>query len=381
MKKVLTATFLSISYFILFAQPIPRQSIEDSVLGWMKLYNFKGAKAGLKVDEKTYSVAQLSICDSLVNWMQASYIPKGGLGDVKRVVAEKLGLYNKNDAALPQCYGANANTYSTLKYNANGKKVLLTTDGIQWSIMANATVGIPADAICTPIQYYFTLPSLEQKFGDADPQVYIMATHPNTKKYPAHVRRNSNGMFDKALLLYPENSFPFIKISKSEYLDQLAGAIERKYALEKEEAVEKWYTDATRATARKYADDRYQKRVEILKNNREKYKNTLNKIAEIFTSQPDILLENYPDVFKGNGGESLKLPVYKIDPAIAARCKQDMPQWLMITWNGGVNSPVGKHQHESIINNFNFDFVYNFFFYPQKVKGQTYRPLRSPSLN
>ena len=379
MKKIFSVICLSISYFILFAQPIPSQSIEDSVLGWMKVYHFKGAKTGMKVDDKVYSVQQLSICDSLANWMQASYIPKGGLGDVKKVLSEKLGLYNKNNAALPQSYGANVPTYSQLKYNAQGKRVLLTTDAIFWRIMANAPIGIPADALCTPTQYYFTLPSFkEHGIGDDDPQIYSMATHPNTKKYPAYITRNQNGLFEKALLLYPENGFPFIKITKGEYLDQLADAIGRKYALEKEEAITKWYTDVTRATARKYADDRYQKRMAVLKSNREKYKNVLNDVAEIFTSQPDILLENYPDVFVGNGGGSLKLPVYKIDPVIAERCKKDKPQWLMIYWNGGLNSSVGNHQHESISNNFNFDYVYNFFFNPEKVKGQPYKPLRSP---
>ena len=28
------------------------------------------------------------------------------------------------------------------------------------------------------------------------------------------------------------------------------------------------------------------------------------------------------------------------------------------------------HLHESILNNFNFDYVYNYFFNPEKVKGQ-----------
>ncbi|MGZ5190035.1 MAG: hypothetical protein ACXWCZ_03390, partial [Flavisolibacter sp.] len=34
--------------------------------------------------------------------------------------------------------------------------------------------------------------------------------------------------------------------------------------------------------------------------------------------------------------------------------------------------------HESILNNFNFDYLYNYFFNPEKVKGQTYKPVRSP---
>ena len=69
------------------SQTIPPQSIEDSAIGWMKIYNFKGIKESKKVDDKFYSAAQLSICDSFANWMQASYIPKGGLGDVKKSVS------------------------------------------------------------------------------------------------------------------------------------------------------------------------------------------------------------------------------------------------------------------------------------------------------
>ena len=40
----------------------------------------------MKVDAKLYSANQISICDSLANWIQASYMPKGGLGDVKKAV-------------------------------------------------------------------------------------------------------------------------------------------------------------------------------------------------------------------------------------------------------------------------------------------------------
>ena len=45
------------------AQEIPRQLYQDSVLGWMKVYKFKGTKEPQKVDDKIYSAAQLSIGD------------------------------------------------------------------------------------------------------------------------------------------------------------------------------------------------------------------------------------------------------------------------------------------------------------------------------
>ena len=187
MKKICFTICFSIFCFVSFAQPITRQSIEDSVLGWMKMYNYKGAKSPMKVDDKNYSIAQLSICDSLVNWMQASYLPKGGLGDVKKMESEKLGSYNKNTAALPQTYGAYSKTYTELKYNSSHKMEPMTNSHEQWSIIANAPVGIAAQALCTPTQYYFTLPSFkEQGYDEQLPKLYQLATHPNTKKYCQH---------------------------------------------------------------------------------------------------------------------------------------------------------------------------------------------------
>jgi hypothetical protein len=380
MKKALfiVTLFLSANSF---AQPIPSQSIENSMLGWMKVYNFKGAKAAMKVDDKVYSIAQLSICDSLVNWMQASYIPRGGLGDVKKMLSAKLGPYNQNTAALPQTYGAYTKTYIELKYNSSHKMEPATNSHELWSILANGPVGIAADALCTPTQYYFTLPSFgEQGYDDELPKLYELGTHPNTKKYFNYFRRNTAIGNEKTIVLFKDNKSPFIKITRGEYLDAVAGAIERKYKTEKDDAVTKWYTDATRATARQAADDRYRKRMAVLKNNKEKYKNHLGETAEIFTTEPDAMPENYPDIFEGNGASRLKLFVYKIDPVIAELCKKDKPQWINITWHGDINTPVGKHQHESIINNFNFEYVYNFFFNPEKVMGQVYKPLHSPSL-
>lgn len=52
MKKIILFILISTQIISVFAQEIPRQSLEDSVIGWMKLYHFKGAKEPLKVDAK-----------------------------------------------------------------------------------------------------------------------------------------------------------------------------------------------------------------------------------------------------------------------------------------------------------------------------------------
>ena len=43
------------------------------------------------------------------------------------------------------------------------------------------------------------------------------------------------------------------------------------------------------------------------------------------------------------------------------------------------NQAFNMHLHESVLNNFNFDYVYNYFFDPEKLKSRNYQPLRSPS--
>lgn len=51
----------------------------------------------------------------------------------------------------------------------------------------------------------------------------------------------------------------------------------------------------------------------------------------------------------------------------------------MVTWSGNLLQPVAKQLHEAILNNFDFDYLYDFVFNPEKVKGRPYKPRRSPT--
>ena len=54
---------------------------------------------------------------------------------------------------------------------------------------------------------------------------------------------------------------------------------------------------------------------------------------------------------------------------MAELCKKDKPQWILVSWEyWTLTDHAEKQQHEAIINNFNFDYVYNFFFDPGKSK-------------
>lgn len=366
------------------SQPIPRQRIQDSVIGWMKIYNFKGIKESKKVDHRLYSPAQLSLCDSFANWMQASYTPKGALGDIKKTVTEKLGPYNQHTAGKPQGYGAYSKSYIELRYNSNRKIEPVTNSNVLWYVFAN---DVPGDwgirDICSPTQYYFTMPDAGTDIEDDKIKKQLDLTkNENIKPYISFWIKNmgfGGGM--QTVLLCKDNKSPFIKITKGEYLQALEDAIPRYYEVQKKKISEAEQGIQSRiAVAVKSLDAKIDQFLTGLKQNKEKYRNRLEEPA-MTSAQPSLSdLANARDVFTSQyltdpESTSTRYPVYKIDPVMAALCKKDKPQWILISWEYYPGNPMEQQQHEAIINHFNFQYVYNFFFSPEKVKGKPYKPL------
>jgi hypothetical protein len=362
-------------------QPIPSSEIEDQVLGWIRIYDYKPATAPITVDTRVYSPAQLTIARQFANWMQASYLPKGALGDVLQMRNARLGLYNQNTAAHPNAYGALAKLYMQLMYDANKKIVPLTSDSLNWGMEANGFYGDPVDAISTPEHNYFTLPTFAQQgHGTELDQAADVSRHPVLKQFPTRFVRDSVTGNKRLVVLTKDRRDPFVTVTKGEYLQALEAAVLRKYA------------DETQKIARDnkgnqrsidyfmgYLNTNHAKRLAVLKSNKEKYSARLQEAAEIWTLQPTVLLENYSDAFEGNGGTSKRLPVYTIDPRVIELCKTDAPQWIVMYWTAHLNDPISLGLHEAILNNVDFQYIYDYFFDPEKVKGQPYKPLRSPS--
>jgi hypothetical protein len=385
MKPYTLIIFLLLIMGTAVAQPVSPQSIEDSVIGWMKVYNFKGAKQSLKVDNKLYSTAQLSICDSFANWIQDSYMPKGGLGDVRKKVSAKLGLYNQLTASLPQSYGAYAKTYVFLMYNSNRKLVPQTDHHLYWGILANEVPGWPINHISTSAHYYFTMPSFEASSGSEQvKKIHDLANHPTLKRYSSFwIKDIEAGNGTDYVLLSKDNRSPFIKITRKEYLQLLEKAIPEYFEAEKKKIYDENKDQKRIDYFMNYLQQRKERMTTGLIKTRERYRNRLDELA-MTSSQPSLLDLEFSDVFSNGSltdreSTSGRVPVYKIDSAMAEGCKKDKPQWILISWWWSPNDPVEKHMHESIINNFNFEYVYNFFFDPEKVKGQPYKPLHSPN--
>jgi hypothetical protein len=370
----LAIALLSVSAF---AQ-IPPASIADEELGWVKIYEFKPATEPLTLDHRVYSPAQRTIARDLANWMQASYRPIGGLGNVVVGVNEKLTPYNQNTAAAAQRYGAVGSIYTELKRDASGTLGLFSRSHVTWNVVVNGSFGEHADTLSTPDREYFTIPTFAQQgYADDLEKAVDLASHPFLGRFPAWFQRNSFNGNRKFLLLSKDGRLPFVKLTRAEYLDAIAVAITRAYDIDRKRIAEaEQGNQEPIARSMQPIEERTATRRAVLEANRANYKGRLHEVAEIWKTQPDIMLENFPDVFEGNGGSSMRLPVYTVDAATLERCKSDAPQWVVVSWTAMLNDPVSKHLHDAILTQFNLEYIYDRFFDPEKVKGQPYSPRR-----
>lgn len=369
---------------------------ENDYIGWIKIYNYKGATKPAQVDEKKYSIAQLSIMDSFANWMQASYTPMGGLGDIKKYVTRKKNVYaEKYNEAVPQSYGASAVTYRFLK-KVKDKWLPENNLGYFWNIAANQIpysfreLAFNTNKVCL-----FILPFYDEKqiadnpnSGDAKTKnLYDLSAHPVLKKYIQYNLKGYREDFGHNMVILSKNNRnPFLPVTIGEALKAAEDAFPVKYAEEKLTATEQnSYNASHLALALKTLDEKFEKAKATVIQLREKYKNRFNENAYLkyggyaiqdFTNGTDIFTNGQTS---NDGSFDRSFPLYKVDPEMQMLCKTDQPQWIMIYWFGAMlDEPPYKHMHESIINNFDFDYAYNFFFDPEKIKGKKYQPRRSP---
>jgi hypothetical protein len=378
--------FLLMLVLLASSTAMSQKEYDEHYIGWMKMFKPDELSKAVSYDNRSFSEKQIALCNTFRTWMQASYTPKGGLGDILKTANDKLNAYNQDTKSLPSRYGANAKTYIELKKNEQGKYVPQTNTHWFWYIMANGVIGDKVYTITTPEQYYFYIPQ-EKGLGQEEEKISRLLdfnTRPGLKKYISYFQPKGIGTtLQYVVILCRDNQWPYIQITKGEFLDQFGKAIDRDYAEKTDKISKDTWNEETKKKVISQEKENYDKRIAAFQRLKDKYKNRMQEPAEINSAQPSIYLENSSaeDIFDGSGAKDRKVPVYKYDPAKAALSKTDTPQWIVIAWEAeGVATvdPAGLHMHKSILDNFDFDYVYNYFFYPEKVKGISYKPLHSP---
>ncbi|MCC7520114.1 MAG: hypothetical protein IT220_00625 [Flavobacteriaceae bacterium] len=367
------------------------KSYENEVIGWKKVYNFTPATKAFSVDEKTYSSTQISIAGEIANWMQMSYTPKGALGDVKKTVLPKLGLYNSYVKVLPHSYGAVVYSYTFLIKDAQNKWTNETSHANQWRIVANEVpnadyYGIPF--LNSDKEFYFILPVSEEIRWDNMQE--NTENHPILKKYYNKTLPDFGGASNaKLVIMSKDNIFPFQQLNIGEVLTLTEKSLSNWFEIEKKKIAEANQYPANKNLYKTYEFDLNQATEKVtaaknfLKQLKTKYQNKLTDAAYINNGKFDLIdLVNQYDIFSGNETTLLPkyFPVYKIKPEFLAKCSTDQPQWISILWSGGTLDEVQyRHLNQSILNHFDFDYLYHYLFDKGIIKTQKYQPLQKSS--
>lgn len=367
------------------------ESIADLNIGWIKVYTHPNAPAGKTLGDRVYSAKQIGYSQQFVEWMQQSYVPKGCLGQagyyqnaIPKFSGTNSRLGNALDAhvaALPHLFGAFSKMYMFLKKDGAGKFVPQNNFGAYWRIEANQLQHIskPVSFISSADEYYFVLPDYSSNpkgykpDDEAASKLMGFATHFKAYQHFYIPPKIVSDDQQYVVLMSKNNKLPFEKITIGEFFTQA------------EKQLPVWQK-IDPVSAENYA--LAQKNLNRLK---EKYKPQWNDTAEIKLSSNQITLqdfvnarEDHTDIFDhrdlyGKEGTTPTFPILKVNKAALALCKTDQPQWLVIRWTMGMpNAAFNKHLHESIMNNFNFDYVYQYFFGDNKSVG-AYKPLRFPA--
>jgi hypothetical protein len=401
MKKIILIA-LAVITISAQAQPVYRdrigfdlESIADIDIGWMEIRKHTTAPKGKQLGDRIYSAKQIDNCQKFVEWMQQSYLPRGCLGNtiyyqnyIPKFSGTNSQLGNAIDMhrqALPHMYGAVSRMYMFLKKDEKDKFVPQNTFAEYWNVEVNQLERIskPVSFISSDDEYYFVLPDFNNnaKSYDSDDKAASnfkdFNNHKNIQAYqhfyiPPKVIDDFN--YYVVVLTKDNKKLPFEKITIGDFFTQV------------EEQLPVWQK-VDPVSPENFA--LAQKNLARLK---EKYKTKWNDFAELQLSQTEITLtrlvnatEGYTDMFDnkdiyGEKGEYTTFPILKVSKSAKELCKTNEPQWLVVRWTVGMSRRAFNiHLHESILNNFNFEYLYNYFYNPEKVKGQTYKPLCSPS--
>jgi len=361
---------------------------ENEEIGWKKIYHFEGYTKPISVDAKTYSPTMLSFADSVANWMQESYTPKGGLGDIKKYLTPKVNLYaERYNSAVPASVGARATTYHYLE-KQNGAWIALNNLGIYWTIAANEIPmdhrlqGLNTSKICL-----FTIPRYDSEAIAANPgsdaaieeKLFDLSGYPNVNRYNWYTKPgfNNQDQVMNVVILSKNNVFPFVHVTLGEIYSAIEAAIPVRFSEEKLSIEERYRgDDRNLGFYLSQLNEKFEKARQNLKIFRETNKSRLDDFAYCFYSSFTITdLENGKDVFI-KSKYNKDWPVFKVDPKFTNSMQWTRPNWIMIKWFGSPMSlPYFRHMHQSIVNNFNFDYLFQFYFEPEKIKGQRYQPV------
>ncbi|PZR26105.1 MAG: hypothetical protein DI535_15620 [Citrobacter freundii] len=366
--KVLSAVTITFFSFTASAQLNKEQRIQDSVIGWdVKNYYDRNYKPQTTPVGKQRE----AIANKMAEWLKASYTPVGSLGEYQRFVGTVgFGLHFQ-----PWNVG-----YDYL--DAQKKFRPIPEENTPAHFTANQFYGAwEIDFMNKKGECFMTFQpdgyssnsTIEGRRKGMDPRV-----HPNVYKMKTWVNEWVT------IYITPNNQLPILPVSKGELLDKAAASLDVVLEDIKKEETQRWQGNPKgleSAMAVKNEElEKTRKEIQALK---EKYKNSLNEQAMVVDYQTNwrSFHSGSWDIFK-SGPNTIYYPVYKLDAATLTKMKGPTPLFLSMAVPFATKGE-GTRDYElytAITQNINYDYIYNYFFDPEKVKGVPYTPANAADM-
>lgn len=389
MKRFFVVVNLVLATSSLFAQLTPEQRIEDSIIGWYNKLTNEPSK-DLVSKEGVITAKQRDAMIFIINCMMKTYSPVAGLGEFKmRLNASRDAV---TAAFRPHSYWIDFRVWDVgYDYlDKKGKFLPIAEQYTRFPVVINDIPGsYPIYYLNSPTQYYFTWPPdgyfMSDKYpggkGAPDPRI-----HPNVYKFITRINET------QTVFLAPDNKLPFKEVTIGEFLDESDKTFEKNLAMDQARRTEPWKGTSeadkkSRAEVADYVKKEYDKFHAYLLKLKEKYKDKWNEPAVLHSRQPTINTVFYGDTdpFEIKPIERQRkeyYPVYKVDAATLEKCKSDKPQWIAFSfpYETKENGNQLFELYTTLTQNLNYDYLYNYFFNPEKVKGLAYKPANEEQL-
>ncbi|MFN8253382.1 MAG: hypothetical protein U0V75_16050 [Ferruginibacter sp.] len=363
------------------AQPTPQQQLEDSVVGWKTSYSFKGKTyKPLVVDGQNFSPYQQALRDSFITWMQRTYKPIGGFGDIY----QRDFTSRQNKFPVPQCIGMTAGIYGLYKSSRTGKYELTPNeDHNDVFIYTNTLAGISNAALLSAADgFYFTMPKDNYASTFTKPEIIAkyreFGLHDDSRfsKYMVYFLSESW----VTVVLIPGNTLPIVQLTKGEVLALCEKGLQRELDEKKNEARHMSSNNPSyyAGVIKDLDEKQYPQCLKNLNSLKAKYKDRLNEPAVLYGwSGPSFadFVNNNTTLFVEDWYQDIPgYPVYRYTKEAIGNSKKDKPLWVEITWPLQKKGTRVKayEVHKAMLRNFNYDYVYDYFFNPGKISGTAY---------
>lgn len=369
MKTIFLISALLFSGSASFSQKVPNPGMAElskKVIGWDKIMqpNGNAATSALTINGNKYTAKQLGLIDTFTNWIRKSYIPVGALPQPSRWALPDRESFKEY---LPLGTGVKMLMWVPC-YDETGKKITRAqpASASSISILTNYIPGKEsADWFNTPTQYYFTM--YYDKRGNLLNDEDSKLTAPHLQEIKSKIGNYVVYFTGRIVnvMLMPGKDLPIVQITISEVLTQGEAAVNRAFGDKK---------------ISQHLQTEFLGTISLLK---EKYKQKLQEPAFINNAQLGIYSFNSgKDIFEKKQFDRYMFPVYKIQPEMYELSKLDKPQLITISWENADNksSTANWEIYKAMTKNFNFQYVYDYFFNSDKVKGKVYQPLNTVSM-